>query len=194
MEGNNASMKYYIPHIIYNSFNLDNSDQKKGTQCLNRNDSHKDEDTDAYLYLNSEKIIKEDNNFNNEIVAKLNACDNTLPGLILKMMRDKDPVCESDIITQVYPRYEDLRKPDGHKYGNDIKKAVTSTLCSSGIFMKIGENLWTYREKDAEDYVKRATERIITKNNEKKKKSNPNINGFILPKKEDKSLLLGKKK
>ena len=38
-----------------------------------------------------------------------------------------------------------------------------STLCSSGLFSKLQDLKWIYKEKEAIDYVLRITEKLLTK-------------------------------
>jgi hypothetical protein len=55
---------------------------------------------------------------------------------------------------------------------NNLSKSIKSTLCSSGIFQKIDEEnkLWYFKEADALHYLKRTTEKTLSR-----KKKEPEI-------------------
>lgn len=52
---------------------------------------------------------------------------------------------------------------------------LKSTLCSSGLFEKVTEFEYYYKEKEALEYIIKITENIITKNNRKKTNKKDNI-------------------
>jgi hypothetical protein len=49
--------------------------------------------------------------------SNLNLIEGTLPGLIISLMhKDNAPVTENYLLSQIFPRFEDLRKINGSKY------------------------------------------------------------------------------
>lgn len=132
---------------------------------------NKDDSSDCKL--NNFTISKDDiNNGNNYkiIESKLPIIKSTLPGFILQIIFDKkgNPVSENEIYEIVLPVFSSLRKPDGLKYKTNLRKVLISTLSASGLFEKVSDNLWNYKEEESLEYVERAYNKIKekeTKNN-----------------------------
>lgn len=105
---------------------------------------------------------------------KLLISETTMPGFFISMMiKSGKPLSENQLYDCVLPRINDLRKPDGSKYKDNIKKVVKSTLCSSGIFEKVdNENkLWYFKKEDALHYINRTVEKTMSKKLEKNKRT-----------------------
>ena len=159
------------------------------------NSKHKPDNTNSILnkinniedtyYNNIISLPNTDMNLHDKQILEknLNLIENTLPGLLICFMYKNNnvPISEVILFNIVSNKYYDLRKPNGSKYkvkkiifinlqGN-INKVFKSTLCSSGLFNKVEDDKWFYREKDAIDYVLRVTEKLLTKKLESEKRT-----------------------
>lgn len=74
-----------------------------------------------------DKLIKEEeegsikNTSRQNTMSNLPMSENTLPGLIISaMVRSSKPLTENEIYEFVFPKFKDLRKPDGSKYKVNI--------------------------------------------------------------------------
>lgn len=88
-----------------------------------------------------------------ELLAK---SPNTLPCLIIKQMNNHNsPLSLAQILENVSIQYSTLRKPDGAKYGNNIKRVVSSALNSTGLFVKNEDNNYYLNTEKVIQYLKR---------------------------------------
>jgi len=154
-------------------YNIDFSTNKHKSESTNKilNKINKFEDT----YYNN--IISEPNTdaklHDKQVLEKnLNLIENTLPGLLICFMYkiNNIPVAENVLFNLVAKQFNNLRKPDGSKYKGNINKVFKSTLSSSGLFAKSTDAKWSYKEKEAVDYVLRVTEKLLTKKIENERK------------------------
>lgn len=106
---------------------------------------------------------KEETDDMGELLAK---SPNTLPCLIIKQMHNHNsPLPLNQILENVSMQYDTLRKPDGAKYGNNIKRVVSSALNSTGLFVKKEDNSYYLNTENVLQYLKR-------NNSESKKEEN----------------------
>jgi hypothetical protein len=56
-----------------------------------------------------------------------------------------------------------------------MNKVLKSTLSSSGIFFQTNEGKYYFKEREAIDYVIKATEKVVTKKMEKEKKDSKSL-------------------
>jgi hypothetical protein len=67
------------------------------------------------LEINEHGYIEE--NFQEEIRKRLYLCENTLPGFLISLMVKKgEPMSETELFDEVFPKIGNFRKPDGSKY------------------------------------------------------------------------------
>jgi len=133
---------------------------------------------DASLEFNKEiQFTNEDNNINNDgdlYFRKILISENTIPGLFISIMNKLGkPITENELYNHTLPRWNNLRKPDGSKYKDNMKKVIKSTLCCSGIFQLVDKEnkLWFFKAEDATHYINRINDKFINKKNERKKKN-----------------------
>mmetsp|Transcript_8047 Transcript_8047/g.24238 ORF Transcript_8047/g.24238 Transcript_8047/m.24238 type:complete len:366 (+) Transcript_8047:98-1195(+) len=80
----------------------------------------------------------------------------TLPAVLAHHMRSQGkPVSETELCNEVKKVYTDLRKPDGTRYTGNLERAVRGSLCSTGMFEKLENNMWTLREEQTQVYEQR---------------------------------------
>ena len=80
-------------------------------------------------------------NLDDYIANLLNKSAKTLPCLIIKeILERKGSMRQSEIVESIEAQYETLRKPNGAKYGNNIKRVTASTLHSTKLFDKVNQD------------------------------------------------------
>jgi len=154
-------------------YNIDFATNKHKTESTNKilNKINKFEDT---YYNNIINLPNTDAKLHDKQVLEknLNLIENTLPGFLICFLHKNNnvPAPENFLFSLVSKQFSELRKPDGSKYKGNITKVFKSTLSSSGIFAKNEDGKWSYKEKEAVEYVLRVTEKLLTKKIEKEKK------------------------
>lgn len=59
--------------------------------------------------------------FSENFESNLVLAEGTLPGLLISIMHKENcPISESSLLSQVFPKFEDLRKVNGSKYSVSI--------------------------------------------------------------------------
>ena len=80
-------------------------------------------------------------NLDEYIANLLNTSAKTLPCLIIKLILErKGAMKQSEIEENIEEQYSTLRKPNGAKYGENIKRVTASTLNSTKLFEKVNDN------------------------------------------------------
>ncbi len=146
---NMNNMNNIIPNDIINNLGFYNNNPRENCDNINSNDSEEELDM-------REKII---------------ISENTMPGFFISIMtKSNKPISENDLHEAVLPRINELRKPDGSRYKDNLNKVVKSTLCCSGIFQLIDteKKLWFYKQDDALHYINRNVEKVVHKKDKDK--------------------------
>ena len=104
-------------------------------------------------------------NLDEYIKSLLLKCGKTLPFIIINELFSKEKGMKlSEIYEIVSADYNTLRKPDGTKYGNNLKRVIASTLHSTGLFMKSPDDFYTINKNEVIKYLERNSIKTITAN------------------------------
>jgi len=79
------------------------------------------------------------------------------------------PISKEVIYEHIKNNFSSFRKANGAKYNGNINSALNSTLKTSGIFIKISDDLYYYKEKESMVFIIKTVERELKK---KMKKDN----------------------
>lgn len=95
-------------------------------------------------------------NLDDYIANLLNKSAKTLPCLIIKeILERKGSMRQSEIVESIEAQYETLRKPNGAKYGNNIKRVTASTLHSTKLFDKVNQDEYKLNKEEVIKYLER---------------------------------------
>ena len=123
--------------------------------------------------LHNQTAVKSPNHFDFDKNIKL--AENTLPGSIISLMKKEGrPINVDYIYEKIKDKFLSFRKANGAKYNGDIHIVLKSTLNSSGIFYKIEENYYYFKEKESMDFIIKTIERELKKKISKDKKEKKN--------------------
>mmetsp|Transcript_15190 Transcript_15190/g.30875 ORF Transcript_15190/g.30875 Transcript_15190/m.30875 type:complete len:346 (-) Transcript_15190:1183-2220(-) len=85
----------------------------------------------------------------------------TLPVVLANFMRTSGkPALEEELYREVEKVYGELRKTDGARYTGNLERAIRGSLCSTGLFQKVGDG-WALREEEARAYEQRLLARAV---------------------------------
>ena len=115
-------------------------------------------------FINQESATQSRNN-DFDLNSNIKLAENTLPGSIISLMKKiGKPISKEVIYEHIKNNFSSFRKANGAKYNGNINSALNSTLKTSGIFIKISDDLYYYKEKKIMVFIIKTVER------EKKKK------------------------
>ncbi len=127
------------------------------------------------------------NNF--DLNSNIKLAENTLPGSIISLMKKMGkPISKEIIFEHIKNNFSTYRKSNGAKYNGNINSVLNSTLNTSGIFIKVDDNLYYYKEKESMDFIIKTVERELKKKmvkdikNKKTKVNNSNKSNKSLSK------------
>ena len=117
----------------------------------------------------NQTAVKSQNHFDLDSNVKL--AENTLPGSIISLMKKEGhPLNINYIYEHIKDRFLSFRKANGAKYKKDINIVLKSTLNTSGIFYKVGNDTYYFKEKESMDFIIKTIERELKKKISKDKK------------------------
>ena len=119
--------------------------------------------------LNNQTAVKSPNHF--DLDSNIKLAENTLPGSIISLMKNEGhPISISFIYEKIKDKFLSFRKANGAKYTGDIGVVLKSTLNSSGIFYKVTNDTYYFKEKESMDFIIKTIERELKKKISKNKK------------------------
>ena len=93
----------------------------------------------------NQTAVKSQNHFDLDSNVKL--AENTLPGSIISLMKKEGhPLSINYISERIKDRFLSFRKANGAKYKKDINIVLKSTLNTSGIFYRVGNDTYYFKE------------------------------------------------
>ena len=117
----------------------------------------------------NQTAVKSQNHFDLDSNVKL--AENTLPGSIISLMKKEGhPLSINYISERIKDRFLSFRKANGAKYKKDINIVLKSTLNTSGIFYRVGNDTYYFKEKESMDFIIKTIERELNKKISKDKK------------------------
>ena len=120
-------------------------------------------------FINQESATQSRNN-DFDLNSNIKLAENTLPGSIISLMKKiGKPISKEVIYEHIKNNFSSFRKANGAKYNGNINSALNSTLKTSGIFIKISDDLYYYKEKESMVFIIKTVERELKK---KMKKDN----------------------
>ena len=120
-------------------------------------------------FINQESPTQSRNN-DFDLNSNIKLAENTLPGSIISLMKKiGKPISKEVIYEHIKNNFSSFRKANGAKYNGNINSALNSTLKTSGIFIKISDDLYYYKEKESMVFIIKTVERELKK---KMKKDN----------------------
>jgi hypothetical protein len=119
--------------------------------------------------LNNQTAVKSPNHF--DLDSNIKLAENTLPGSIISLMKNEGhPISINFIYEKIKDKFLSFRKANGAKYTGDIGVVLKSTLNSSGIFYKVTNDTYYFKEKESMDFIIKTIERELKKKISKNKK------------------------
>ena len=119
--------------------------------------------------LNNQTAVKSPNHF--DLDSNIKLAENTLPGSIISLMKNEGhPISINFIYEKIKDKFLSFRKANGAKYIGDIGVVLKSTLNSSGIFYKVTNDTYYFKEKESMDFIIKTIERELKKKISKNKK------------------------
>ena len=119
--------------------------------------------------LNNQTAVKSPSHF--DLDSNIKLAENTLPGSIISIMKKEGhPIGINFIFEKIKDKFLSFRKANGAKYTGDIVVVLKSTLNSSGIFYKVTNDTYYFKEKESMDFIIKAIERELKKKISKDKK------------------------
>ena len=82
------------------------------------------------------------------------------------MKQNERYVSLEEIVNALKKKEKTFRKTNGAKYTGDFSNSIKATFRTSGLFIKNNEGKYFYKEKQAEDYISKATTTKKKKKNE----------------------------
>ena len=120
-------------------------------------------------FINQESATQSRNN-DFDLNSNIKLAENTLPGSIISLMKKiGKPISKEVIYEHIKNNFSSFRKANGAKYNGNINSALNSTLKTRGIFIKISDDLYYYKEKESMVFIIKTVERELKK---KMKKDN----------------------
>ena len=114
-------------------------------------------------FINQESATLSTNN-NFDLNSNIKLAENTLPGSIISLMKKiGKPISKEIIYNHIKNNFSTYRKANGAKYNGNINSVLNSTLNTSGIFIKVDDNLYYYKEKESMDFIIKTVERELKK-------------------------------
>ena len=93
-------------------------------------------------FINQESATQSRNN-DFDLNSNIKLAENTLPGSIISLMKKiGKPISKEVIYEHIKNNFSSFRKANGAKYNGNINSALNSTLKTSGIFIKISDDLY----------------------------------------------------
>ena len=121
-------------------------------------------------FINQDSATLSTNN-NFDLNSNIQLAENTLPGSIISLMKKiGKPISKEIIYNHIKNNFSTYRKANGAKYNGNINSVLNSTLNTSGIFIKISDDLFYYKEKESMDFIIKTVERELKKKISKDKK------------------------
>ena len=160
--------------IISNINSISNYTQKKVPNMIKDKGEEVMEKISNYISNYQEIIlnqtaVKSQNHFDLDSNVKL--AENTLPGSIISLMKKEGhPLNINYIYEHIKDKFLSFRKANGAKYKKDINIVLKSTLNTSGIFYKVGNDTYYFKEKESMDFIIKTIERELKKKISKDKK------------------------
>lgn len=144
--------------------------------------------------------IESSDNIINDFVINSHSIK-TLPELIIsEIVKSNSPLSKNDLMEKIaIMNYDKLRKPDGSRYGKNLKKVLISTLHSTNLFIKTEEDTYALNQAEVIKYLQRNKDKERQtikndsnddKNNENKDKSSNVLNTSLLQRKRIRKTLL----
>ena len=119
--------------------------------------------------LNNQTAVKSPSHF--DLDSNIKLAENTLPGSIISLMKNEGhPISINFIYEKIKDKFLSFRKANGAKYIGDIGVVLKSTLNSSGIFYKVTNDTYYFKEKESMDFIIKTIERELKKKISKNKK------------------------
>jgi hypothetical protein len=138
-------------------------------------------------FICQETATQSSKNF--DLNSNIKLAENTLPGSIISLMKKMGkPISKEIIFEHIKNNFSTYRKANGAKYNGNINSVLNSTLNTSGIFIKVDDNLYYYKEKESMDFIIKTVERELKKKmvkdikNKKTKVNNSNKSNKSLSK------------
>ena len=120
-------------------------------------------------FINQESATQSRNN-DFDLNSNIKLAENTLPGSIISLMKKiGKPISKEIIYNHIKNNFSTYRKANGAKYNGNLNSVLNSTLNTSGIFIKISDDLYYYKEKESMVFIIKTVERELKK---KMKKDN----------------------
>ena len=151
---------------INNKNNISSMTKDKGEEVMEKISNYISNYQEIII---NQTAVKSQNHFDLESNIKL--AENTLPGSIISLMKKEGhPLNISFICEKIKDRFLSFRKANGAKYKKDINIVLKSTLNTSGIFYKTGNDTYYFKEKESMDFIIKTIERELKKKISKDKK------------------------
>ena len=186
MESNSNELK----NNELNFFNIEKENEHNEFIKTNIENNNRYEHDNDNIFSNEENL----SSFGLELQKRninLSSISNTLPGMIIfYMIRFNTPLDEKQLYDIVYPKFQKLRKPNGAKYKvkfliiqNNLKKALKSTLSSTGIFIKNTAGKFCINEIEGIEYIERVMNKQSSIQLDKEKKEQENLSKNLIKRK-----------
>ena len=155
-----------ISNLSKNNNNISSMTKDKGEEVMEKISNYISNYQEIII---NQTAVKSQNHFDLESNVKL--AENTLPGSIISLMKKEGhPLSISFIREKIKDRFLSFRKANGAKYKKDINIVLKSTLNTSGIFYKTGNDTYYFKEKESMDFIIKTIERELKKKISKDKK------------------------
>ena len=155
-----------ISNLSKNNNNISSMTKDKGEEVMEKISNYISNYQEIII---NQTAVKSQNHFDLESNVKL--AENTLPGSIISLMKKEGhPLSISFICEKIKDRFLSFRKANGAKYKKDINIVLKSTLNTSGIFYKTGNDTYYFKEKESMDFIIKTIERELKKKISKDKK------------------------
>lgn len=152
---------------------LSQSYNKKGEEIIEKISSYISNYQDI---IRNQSAVKSPNHFNLDSNIKL--AENTLPGSIISLMKKAGhPLSEEYIYNNIKDKFQSFRKANGAKYSGDLFVVLKSTLKTSGIFLKIEDNSYFYKEQESMCFIIKTIERELARKINESKSNSSKKNG-----------------